>query len=109
MLICVCLVLLLSVALIMLLRGIGEKGFDAKLLSVDVGMTKAEVEKILGKPDDILTPSDHFGTWSLGTSETWGYGTTVHRGFATKGVVYFDEEGRVQYVYGATMGKLKPK
>jgi hypothetical protein len=81
--------------------------FEVKLRSIRVGMTRPEVRRALGDPDDIQTPDDHAGTWTLGTSETWGYGAERHRACPSRGAVYFDRAGRVQYVYGPG-GRLQP-
>jgi len=82
--------------------------FETRLRSIRVGMTTAEVELALGRPEDIGTPPDHAGTWTLGTSVTWGYGVEAHRGPATKGAVYFDEAGKVQYVFGH-LERIEPR
>jgi outer membrane protein assembly factor BamE (lipoprotein component of BamABCDE complex) len=81
--------------------------FETQIRSIRLGMTKTQVEKALGRPDDIQTPEDHAGTWTVGTSETWSYGAEAHRAFAKKGAVYFDKAGRVQYVYGS-LRRLQP-
>jgi hypothetical protein len=87
---------------------VGCSRFDAQLQTIRVGMTKAEVECVLGQPDDVQTPEDHAGTWTLGTSEVWSYGAECHRAAATKGSVYFDEASKVQYVFGQR-GLMEPR
>lgn len=82
--------------------------FEARLRTIRVGMTRTDVQRILGRPDDVQTPEDHAGTWTLGASETWSYGAANHRAAATKGEVYFDLAGKVQYVFGR-LGLIEPQ
>src|SRR5436853_481742 len=76
--------------------------FRAKLDQVRVGMSKAQVIKILGKPDDIWTSADRFinGDESLRLC----YGSNRHLGLPTLGSITFDQRGRAHEIYG-TKGK----
>jgi hypothetical protein len=76
------------------------EAFDLKLRSIRKGMSQAEVAVVLGPPEDVQTPDDHGGTWLLGISEAWYYGSRGHRGAFTLGQVCFDEVGQVREVYG---------
>ena len=59
----------------------------------------ADVLRILGEPDDILTPRE---LRSGGEGETeLRYGTDRHGGFATLGAVRLDARGRVRWLQGA--------
>ncbi len=69
------------------------------------GMSEAQVEAILGKPDDIRTERDPGRINLESTKEIWGYGTDGHLTFPTLGSIHIDEEGKVQYVFG---GRDKP-
>lgn len=79
--------------------------FGKRLARVQVGMPAREVEKILGKPDDIRTQDDPGGISTTRTKEIWCYGTDGHLTFPTLGQVYLDVDGGSQYIYG---GKGEP-
>lgn len=63
-------------------------------------MPASEVERVLGKPDDVLTDADPEGIHSTGTREIWCYGSAGHLGFPTLGQVYIDNRGNAQYAFG---------
>lgn len=86
-----------------------HKSFDDCFRLVKVGMSQATVEQLLGKPDDIWTPDDHSGTWVVGVSEVWIYGTLSHKAYATKGSVYFDQASKVQVVYDSSGHEINAK
>ncbi|HWB58485.1 MAG TPA: hypothetical protein VG733_03295 [Chthoniobacteraceae bacterium] len=73
--------------------------FAAAMSKVKEGMSAADAEKLLGKPDDVRTERDPGGLMTYRTSEIWGYGTDGHLSFPTLGCVYISE-GAVQYVFG---------
>ncbi len=76
--------------------------FESKLKSLSIGMTKTEVEGILGKPDSIETPENHRGTWLTGASAVWEYREhTVDTNElpAAWGAVCFDERGKVNHAW----------
>ncbi len=67
--------------------------FTKKLLEIREGMTPREVERILGKPDDLLGAEDCAGTHSP-REANWMYGSTGKDSFAVYGEVTFID-GRV--------------
>jgi len=73
--------------------------FVHAMSSVVEGMKADEVEKLLGKPDDVRTQFDPGGISRYQTTEIWSYGTDGHLTFPTLGCVYMSE-GRVQEVAG---------
>lgn len=73
--------------------------FAAVMSKVKEGMSAADVQKLLGKPDDIRTERDPGGLVGFQTSEIWGYGTDGHLAFPTLGCVYFSD-GLVQWAFG---------
>ena len=74
--------------------------FAKAMATLKPGMTAAQVEKALGKPDDVVTPYDPGADFTR-TSEVWGYGTNDgHLSFPTLGSVYM-EKGKVKYFSGA--------
>ena len=75
--------------------------FAAKLAKVKPGMTAAQVEKLLGKPDDIKTEADPGGIAAARTVEVWRYGARGHLAFGTLGTVHIQADKKVQYVFGA--------
>jgi hypothetical protein len=78
--------------------------FAAKMARVKEGMPEQNVRKLLGKPDDVRTCRE-LNDETARTKEIWCYGTNGHLTFPTLGCVYFDTEGKVQYVFG---GEGKP-
>jgi hypothetical protein len=83
--------------------------FAQALSEVKEGMTEAEVLAIAGKPDDVRTQHDPGGLQTYRTKEIWCYGTNGHRTFPTRGSVYIDEEGKVQWVFGGGGTPLGPE
>jgi hypothetical protein len=67
--------------------------FVAQLAKVDEGMSRAEVRKLLGKPDDILNAAecDDVG---FNAEEIWCYGTNGHRTLPALGWVWFFPGGK---------------
>lgn len=85
----------------------------AKLQSITLGASKAEVERLLGKPSIVQTPTNHVGsTWLAGVEETWDYWvggdgqTKQGREGEEKGEVCFDASGRVRYVFAGNTYRL---
>src|SRR5262245_43818598 len=74
--------------------------FASDMAQLVQGMPKTQVEKILGKPDDIKTQNDPGGIPTNETKEIWCYGTNGHLTFPTLGQVFIREDNRVQYIYG---------
>ncbi|MFI5384500.1 MAG: hypothetical protein ACHQ50_00100 [Fimbriimonadales bacterium] len=71
------------------------------------GYTMAQVEKILGRPDDIRTAADS-SLYVWNPSEViWCYGTAGHLSMPTLGSVYFFD-GKVPYDFGESP-KLPPR
>ena len=68
--------------------------FARAISKLRVGMPKAEVARLLGRPDDIRTQYDPGGIPFGGTKEIWRYGTAGHLTTATLGQVFIDEKGR---------------
>lgn len=58
--------------------------FAAKLSSIRVGMTRTEVLRILGPPDDIRTATDPGGIETARTSEILRYGFICPKGNASR-------------------------
>jgi hypothetical protein len=83
--------------------------FARAMVKIKEGMAKKEVLALLGKPDDIRTATDPGGISTTRTREIWRYGTDGHLTFPTLGCVYIDNEGKVQYVYGARGAPPDPK
>ena len=84
-------------------RGAGQAMPVTSTVQIDdiqVGMSRADVERMLGHPDDVLTPDDHPGTWLEDTSLVWAYGTNGHNGFARRAAIYFGRDDRVIHIYG---------
>lgn len=77
--------------------------FAKAIAKVKPGMDRADVELLLGPPDDVRGPDD--GITATRTTEVWRYGTDGHLSFATLGTVHLEANGRVQYVFG---GKGEP-
>ncbi|HWB60294.1 MAG TPA: hypothetical protein VG733_12440, partial [Chthoniobacteraceae bacterium] len=75
--------------------------FARNMGKVTEGMPAADVEKLLGKPDDIRTDTDPGGIDWAGTTEIWRYGTDGHLTFPTLGSVFMSD-GKVQYVFGGS-------
>jgi hypothetical protein len=75
----------------------GDRREFAELLStIEKGMKKAEVARILGNPDDIrrwAAPQDR-------DQVVWCYGTSGHNSFPTLGEIFFDAHGRVSGTCG---------
>lgn len=74
--------------------------FAKKLAQIAPGTRRAQVEKLLGPPDDKRTVRDPGGINTTRTTEIWRYGTFGHLSFATLGTVYLMADDRVQYVFG---------
>ena len=74
----------------------------AKLGRVKAGMTTAQVTKILGAPDDVLTDEDPGGITAARTVEVWRYGASGHLMAATLGTVHIQADKKVQYVFGGS-------
>jgi len=83
--------------------------FAKEMALVKEKMPAAEVEKLLGKPDDIRTNEDVGGPTPNDLREIWCYGTNAHMGFGTLGCVYIDRKGRVRGVFGGTGVPIDPK
>jgi len=107
--------------------------FAAAMAKLTPGMSAAEVKAILGKPDDIRTQFDPGGPTGESTrrfslvedirmvrdysaraaspfkqyhlNEIWAYGTNGHLTKATLGMVYMDDDGRLEESFG---GKGEP-
>jgi hypothetical protein len=75
-------------------------GFQSKLRAINVGMSKKQVEEMLGKPGHVYTRSNYWGTWLVGTSEWWKYWDNTNTPPVRDGEVWFDEHGGVRYVSG---------
>lgn len=71
---------------------------EKAIAQVKPGMDAADVEKLLGPPDDIRGPED--GITATRTTQVWRYGTDGHLSFATLGTVHLETTGAVQYVFG---------
>jgi hypothetical protein len=81
--------------------------FAKALATLREGMSAKDVLAKLGNPDDLRTASD--GPISTnGTKEIWRWGTNGHLTFATLGQVYLTEDGKVQYVFGASGERGEP-
>lgn len=78
--------------------------FARALGSVTINMSPLEVERLLGKPDDVRTQLDPGGISTNHTEEIWCYGTSGRLTFPTLGNIYMKQDG-VQYIHG---GKGKP-
>jgi outer membrane protein assembly factor BamE (lipoprotein component of BamABCDE complex) len=74
---------------------------SANLQNIKLGMTKVEVEALLGKPAEIETWEHHSGTWLLTASEVWLYPSYEEV------VIYFDVKGQVMFVYNK-YARLQP-
>lgn len=74
--------------------------FARALGAVKEGMAPADVEKLLGTPDDVREKKDLPYFLSEHYGRAWCYGTDRHLGFAMRGMVIFDEAGPVFRVYG---------
>jgi hypothetical protein len=90
--------------------------FAARVATIKPGMMRAEVERVLGRPDDVRTEQDPGGISAARTVEIWRYGARVHLGFATLATVHLQADGSVQYVFGgkgtppdATLGLAEPE
>ena len=85
--------------------------FESKLKSLSIGMTKTEVEEILGKPDVIETPENHPGTWLAGASALWEYRerTVDTNELPTVwGDIVFDERSKVNHAWALGRYELGP-
>ncbi|MDB6057929.1 MAG: hypothetical protein JWO95_1773 [Verrucomicrobiales bacterium] len=90
--------LLSFVLLIILVCGCSQKdSLDPKLRKLWLGMSKQQVEVAAGAPTHLLTHTNYEGTWTIGTSEMWKY-DDIPPGIG-HGAVYFNDGGKVQYVY----------
>ncbi len=72
--------------------------FAKAMGTIKPGMTAAQVEEALGKPDDIATSADSRMDFTRG-AETWAYGTDGHCSFPTLGSLAM-HDGKVQAVHG---------
>lgn len=77
-----------------------RREFARRMAKITEGMPAAEVEAILGRPDDIRTQNDPGGITTTRTLEVWRYGTNGHLTFPALGQVYIDNARKAQYVYG---------
>jgi len=93
-----------------------EDAFQSKLKSLRHGMTKTQVEELLGKPSFIDTQTNHlFGTWLAGIAEVWEYwtdergkGFSPRRGGSRQGSVCFDDPGKLQYAWAGGAQIVEP-
>jgi hypothetical protein len=110
--------LLTAVLLISLCLSIGcsEKRdlVRSKVESIRLGMTKEQVEQILGKPSVIQTRTNQVGsTWLAGIAEEWEYwaddaGRVMSkRDGNDEGAISFDAGGKAQYVFAGAY-RLEP-
>jgi hypothetical protein len=78
------------------------RGAFARAISdVREGTSAADVEALLGEPDDVRTPYDSLGgVVTHRTRAVWCYGTDGHLSTPTLGSVYLDEQDKVQFVFG---------
>lgn len=76
--------------------------FAAKLARLTKGTPIAEVEALLGAPDDVRDRQKDGGIHTTHTKRIWRYGTKGHLSFASLGLVYVDDKEQVQYVFGGT-------
>lgn len=99
-----------------LFAGCSEKRdvLHSKLESIRLGTTKEQVERMLGRPSVIETPTNHVGSfWLAGITEGWEYWTddagrvTSGRDEQDEGAVYFDAAGKAQYVFAGPY-RLEP-
>ncbi|RYG44928.1 hypothetical protein EON79_13810, partial [bacterium] len=60
--------------------------FNRSLAQVEEGMTKVEVVRILGTPDDVQMPRHR---WTGRGDTVWGYGTNGHGSLPTLGHIRF--------------------
>lgn len=75
--------------------------FAARVALIVPGTTtRDEVERILGRPDDVRTERDPGGIAAARSVEVWRYGATRHLGFGTLATVHVQADGVVQYVFG---------
>lgn len=63
-------------------------------------MDAAEVERLVGPPDDVRTKDDPGGIDASRTTRVWRWGTSGHLSFASLGTVHLQADDRVQYVFG---------
>jgi len=73
--------------------------FARGMSAVTKGMRAAEVEELLGNPDDVRTEFDPGGVRTSQTTEIWCYGTSGHLTFPTLGCVFMAADG-AQYIHG---------
>jgi hypothetical protein len=78
------------------------RGEFARAMSrVQRDMARADVEALLGPPDDIRTRHDGLARiTTYRTKAVWCYGTDGHLTTPTLGTVYLDEDDRVQFFSG---------
>jgi hypothetical protein len=69
--------------------------FAKRLSTIKEGMKKAEVLRILGKPDDHGGPDDFIGAVPMGCTEIWAFGTNGHGTFPMLGAIYFNKANEV--------------
>ena len=86
----------------------------SKVESIRLGTTKEQVEKILGRPSVIQTPTNHVGsTWLAGIAEEWEYWADdagrvmTKREGESQGGICFDAGGKAQYVFAGAY-RLEP-
>lgn len=78
-----------------------RQAFAVAMSKIHEGMCAAEVQRVLGRPDDVRTKNPR--AWiPAGVSEIWGYGVDRHLAFPVLGQVQFGGDGRVVYLPGDT-------
>ncbi|PWU11860.1 MAG: hypothetical protein C5B50_22645 [Verrucomicrobia bacterium] len=84
----------------------GRSALQSKLKSLRHGMTKAQVQNLLGKPSAIQGEADsRWSTWLAGIAEVWEYWTDEQgkvlqrRGGEQQGSAYFDDAGKLRYAW----------
>ena len=75
-----------------------RRAFAREMGKIKEGMPQAEVIKILGPPDDVLTRKDVQGLNDA--LEIWRYGASGHMKPATLAQISIDGEHRAQSIYG---------
>lgn len=98
-------VFVLLLPLVMMIEGCGgttdaRQDFTIRMQKVSVGMTKGEVEQVLGVPDvKMVAPEKFFITaWPDGASEYWAWRYQKNSDDLIGGVM-FDKNGQVMDVY----------
>ncbi len=78
-----------------------RNNFARAISNVREGMSAADVQALLGEPDDIRTPHDSLGSViTYRTKAVWCYGTDGHLSTPTLGSVFLNEKDQVQFVCG---------